>query len=76
MLAGGIHVQRPRVTWVGPVREPVMRDESGEGGGDCQTGKGLSNVGGGLWTLRQWDPLNCLCAGGWGGDGISSNYPS
>lgn len=45
-------MQRSREAWVGPIRELVMRDEPGEGEGDCQMGKGISIVMcvGGAWT--------------------------
>lgn len=58
---------------VGPIREPVVRDGAGKGGGDCQMERGLTNVRWGTVGLNLW---HCLCSGGWGGNGISSNYQS
>lgn len=58
---------------MGPIGEPLVRDETGEGEGDCQVEKGLTNVGSGAvsLTFRHWDPLNCLCAGT--GEGMVSH---
>lgn len=57
----------------------VKRDETAEGGGDCQREKGITNIIWGVgWSvdliLGHWDSLNCLCIGGWEGNGISSDY--
>lgn len=55
----------------------VKKDETAEGGGDCQREKGITNI---IWggpvdlILEHWGSLDCLCIGGWEGNGISSNY--
>ena len=50
----GKHVQRHREAWVGPIREPVVRDGAGKGGGDCQMERDLTNVRWGTVGLNLW----------------------